>query len=289
MKKVGEETLIDKIKMVTGGYSCNVIKGIGDDCAVVKAGNKYLLYTTDSIVEGVHFSRKTFSPRDIGRKVAAVNISDIAAMGGIPKYMLVSLFLPKEITEKLIGELYGGINEECRRYGVKTIGGNISHANQLIIDVFLIGETDKNNIIYRSGAKIGDKVLVTGTVGKKDAWTRVPEPRVKEGRLITRSKKATAMIDVSDGLSTDLLHICDESKVGVRLYADRLPTDDIGRALNGGEDYELCFTASVPKIKDVKATVIGEIIPQAAGRWLIEKNGRKSKLIAKGWDHFAYE
>ncbi len=264
----------------------NVTKGIGDDCAYVDAGKKYWLYTTDSIVENVHFTLKKYSPENIGRKAIAVNVSDIAAMGGKPKQCLVSLFLPTHVYGKLITKIYQGIVKECRKYRVDIIGGNIAKSEKLIIDIFMIGEVKKNKLILRSGAKVGDKVLVTGTLGKKNAWERVPTPRVHEGQMIARSKKATAMIDISDGLSTDLLHICEESQVGVKLFTEKIPTNNLDLALNGGEDYELCFTAPVSQIKGVKTTVIGEIIPRASGCWLIDKKGNKSLLQPKGWDHF---
>lgn len=304
-KNLSEFALIDRIVSKFRKYKSDVLKGIGDDCAVIKSHkDKYLLYTCDSLVSGVHFSEKYSTPYQIGRKAAAVNISDIAAMGGKPNYFLVSLFLPEGTTEKFIDELYQGLTEECNLYDIDIIGGNIAKSNQFIIDLFLIGEVSSNNLLLRSGAKVGDLVLVTGTLGDSAAGlkllqSRIPTPRIKEGMIIAQSKKATSMIDISDGLSSDLLHICEASQVGVKLFTDKIPVSDsvkIDLALNGGEDYELCFTVPAKYASDVsqkieketatKVTIVGEIISKIQGRWLIDSAGKKSPLKAKGWDHF---
>lgn len=327
-----EFALIDKIAHKFIKYSHNVRKGIGDDAAVVKYNkDKYLLYTCDSLVSGIHFSEKFSTPYQIGQKAAAVNISDIAAMGGKPNHFLVSLFLPESTTEKFIDGLYQGLTEECNLYSIDIIGGNIAKSSQFIIDLFLIGEVPRQNLLLRSGAKVGDLVLVIGNLGDSAAGLKLlqnpklnipekdreklisrhltPTPRIKEGMFISELKKATSMIDISDGLSSDLGHICDESQVGVKLFTDKIPVCDsvkkvaqstglsfIDLALNGGEDYELCFTvpaqyASVVSRKMKKEgvkkiTVIGEIIPKIQGRWLIDNMGKKSPLKTKGWDHF---
>lgn len=322
-KKISEFLLIDRIANKINKYKNTVIKGIGDDAAVIKINkNKCLLFTCDSLVSGVHFSEKYATPYQIGRKAAAINISDIAAMGGKPSYFLVSLFLPKNITKKFIDELYKGLIEECSKYNINIIGGNIAKSNKFIIDLFLIGEVSRQNLLLRSGAKIGDSVLVTGTLGESAAGLKLlqkiklnvpkkdrkkliyrhltPIPRIKEGILISKSKMATSMIDISDGLSSDLGHICDESQVGVKLFKDRIPTansvKNIVLALNGGEDYELCFTVPKKYVSNIinklkktvktKVTVIGEITPKKQGRWLIDSIGGKIPLKAKGWDHF---
>jgi thiamine-monophosphate kinase len=239
--------------------------------------------------------------------------------------------LPKNITTEYIEKLYEGLTEECNLYDVDIIGGNISKSNQFIIDLFLVGEISQQNLLLRSGANVGDLVLVTGTLGdsaaglkllqnphlnisKKDKEILIhnhsfPTPRIKEGTLISQSKKATSMIDISDGLSSDLGHICDESNVGVKIFKYKLPISDSAKkvaesaglsyfdlALNYGEDYELCFTLptqyvsviaqKLKKNKLQKITIIGQIIPKEQGRWIIDSTGQKSPLIAKGWDHF---
>ena len=241
-------------------------------------------------------------------------------MGGKPNYFLVSLFLPENTTEKFIDELYQGLAEQCHLYDIDIVGGNIAKSNQFIIDLFLIGEVSHKNLLLRSGAKVGDLVLVTGTLGdsatglkllqnlklnilekdKKKFISRhvTPIPRIKEGMIIAETKKATSMIDISDGLSSDLLHICEASHVGIRLYIDKIPFSEgvkIDLALNGGEDYELCFTVPPKYASDIsqriekkmttKVTIVGEIIPQIQGRWLINNKGEKIPLKSKGWDH----
>jgi len=329
---LSEFSLINRIANKFHQYKKDVLKGIGDDAAVVKINkDKCFLYTCDTLVSGVHFLEKYATPYQIGQKAAAINISDIAAMGGKPKYFLVSLFLPQGTTEKFIDQLYQGLIEKCNLYDIDIIGGNIARSNQFIIDLFLIGGVSAKNLLLRSGAKVGDLVLVTGTLGDSAAGLKLlqnptinisapnrkklisrylsPTSRIKEGMLIAKSGKASAMIDISDGLSSDLIHICEESKAGVKLYLDKLPVSDSAKkiaeltnrsyldlALNGGEDYELCFTVpyknasflvqQLKKKTKTKITVIGEIIPQKQGKWLIGKTGEKTPLIPKGWDHF---
>lgn len=300
MKKLSEFSLIERIKKRVGKYKKPIYKGIGDDAAVIKINkNKCLLYTCDSLVSGIHFSEKHTTPYQIGRKAAAVNISDIAAMGGKPDHCLVSLFLPKETTKKFVDGLYKGLSKECNLYDIDIIGGNISKSKQFIIDLFLTGEASPEKVLFRSGAQPGDAVLVTGTLGDSAMGLKfIPTPRVTEAILIAQSGKATSMIDISDGLSSDIGHICDESKVGVKIYLEKLPISkgvDKKTALNGGEDYELCFTVPEKYVNEIflefekksktKVTKVGEILPKKQGKWLIDKD-KKIPLKAKGWDHF---
>ncbi len=317
---ISEFSIIKRISAKFPQYKDTIIKGIGDDAAVIKINkNKYLLYTCDAQVSGEHFLEKYSSPYQIGRKAAAVNLSDIAAMGGIPKYLLVSLFLPKNTTNTFIDELYSGLTEECKKYNVIIVGGNISKSNQFIIDIFLIGEISPKNLLLRSGAKIGDVVVVTGTLGdsakglellkknknnylsqEKQSISKyhLPIPRVEEGMILAESGMVNSMIDISDGLSSDLGHICDENKVGVNVFLEKLPVSKGVKkiiALNGGEDYELCFTTSFRNVKHLleilkkktgtNITIVGEILPSKEGRWFIDENGKKMKLIPRGWDH----
>ncbi len=297
---LSEFSLINRIAKKFPKYNHDVVKGIGDDTAVIKINkNKCLLFTCDAQVSGEHFLEKYSSPYQIGRKAAAVNLSDIAAMGGVPKHILVSLFLPKRTTEKCIDELYRGLTDECKKYNVEIIGGNIAKSNQFIIDIFLIGEVIPKNLLLRSGAQVGDAVMVTGTLGDSAISKHLtPIPRVREGILFAKSGMVTSMIDISDGLSSDIQHICDESKVGVKLFLEKLPVSNGVEkliALNGGEDYELCFTTSFKNISylsqllkkkiGVEITVIGEITASKEGRWLIDENGKKIKLVARGWNH----
>lgn len=297
MNSSTEVSLIKNISRKIRIQNSNVIKGIGDDAAVVKKNkNIFSLYTCDSLVSGVHFSEKYFSPYQIGQKAVAVNLSDIAAMGGVPKYMLVSLFIPKDTTEKNTDELYKGLIDECKKFNVDIIGGNISRSDQFIIDIFLVGEVHSKNVLLRSGAQIGDVVAVTGNLGDSanSKYRLMPIPRVMEGILLGKSGMVTSMIDLSDGLCSDIQHICDESKVGVKLFLGTLPTSkgvEKITALNGGEDYELCFTTAsknvfqLSKLLKTKITIIGKIIAAKKGRWLIDGKGKKTKLISKGFDH----
>lgn len=331
--------------------------GAGDDAAVIKiTEDSYLLATTDSQVEGVHFLSQFAAPADIGRKSVAVNVSDIAAMGGIPTYCLVSLILPKTLQEDYADQLYDGIIEECRRYDIQIIGGNISTGRELVIGISMLGKAIPSQLLLRKGAKPGDKILVTGSLGGAAAGLQLllknpspalpipplsgrehvasppykgelegviarndkeiallsrlftPTPRLQEARIIAGKQRATSMIDISDGLGADLNHICESSKVGARIYEEKIPvTDTVGEvaeklkknlwelALNGGEDYELCFTVPesevVGIISEVKqqtgtdVSVIGEILPEDQGKWLVLKNGKTVPLPAEGWDH----
>lgn len=302
MKKLTEPNLIEKISKLFPIKRPDVIKGVGDDCAVIKSSySKYLLYTCDSQVEDVHFTRSVITPEQLGIKSVAVALSDIAAMGGKPLYILLSLFLPKNFNG--IDQLNKGIAKAAKHYEVQVIGGNISKSEKLIIDVFVIGEVERKKLILRNGAKPGDVVFVTGALGNAASLLSQkkyfePRARIREGSIIA-SLGATAMIDISDGLSTDLSHICDESSVGVEIFEEKIlrGKNSFEQALNGGEDYELCFTAPkklarkiierVQKETGTKVTIIGKITKKEKGRWIVFPNRRKNKLEPKGWDHLA--
>lgn len=292
--EIGEFGLIDRVKEALGPPGDGVVVGIGDDVAVLLTrGDRYLLATCDIQVEGIHFLKEAISPYQLGRKAAAINISDIAAMGGLPTYLLVSLALPKETTVEYVDGLYEGLKGETEAAGVQIVGGNMSHSLQIMIDIFLLGEVEAEHLLLRSGARPGDKVLVTGSVGDSGAGLAllldptidrstedakrvldahlIPTPRLKEGRTIARTRIATSMIDVSDGTVSDIDHICEASGVGVRLWADALPISTATRAiaealgqeplewaLHGGEDYELIFTAPADKAEELASLVEDE-------------------------------
>ncbi|MBP7125972.1 thiamine-phosphate kinase [Myxococcota bacterium] len=282
---IGEFALIDVLKSLLPPGGPGVRVGIGDDVAVLEGaggdGGTVWLATCDVQVEGTHFLRDAVAPRDLGRKVLAVNLSDIAATGGIPRFALVSLGLPKDLDVAFVEELYRGLGDEAARFGVDVVGGNVSRVRrELFIDLFLLGEAPRDEVLLRSGARPGDRILVTGSLGDAAAGVALllaghgnlpglpegyarhatrrrdrPEPRVREGRQIGSSRMATAMIDVSDGLAGDLGHLAARSGVGVRILAERLPVapenrdlsraihgDEWHLALRGGEDYELLFT-----------------------------------------------
>ncbi|MGC9082058.1 MAG: thiamine-phosphate kinase [Anaerolineae bacterium] len=332
IRDIGEFGLIDRIARSLPAPGKGVIVGIGDDVAVLKSSEHHILATCDIQVEGVHFLREKITPYQLGRKAVAINVSDIAAMGGVPRYLLVSLVLPKETEVGFVDGLYKGLQEECARWGAEIVGGNMAHSpDGIIVDLFLLGEVEPECLLLRSGARVGDRVLVTGTLGDSAAGLALllnsgmvcpdihrefvlrrhltPTPRLGEGRAIARSGLATAAIDVSDGLASDIGHICERSGVGVRLWAEALPLSDAARAvagaagadplewaLFGGEDYELLFTAPADRAEELArrvreetgtpVSVIGEVVPTEEGMSLIWADGSVRPLRKGGWDHF---
>lgn len=333
IEQLGEFGLIDRIHHALPAPNKDVIVGIGDDVAVLRSNaDRVYLATCDVQMEGAHFLRTDIAPRDLGVKALAINLSDIAAKGGTPLYALVSLGLPNDLEVEFIDELYAGMRSEAEQFGVDIVGGNISHSRLgLFIDIFLLGEAPRENILLRSGARVGDQILVTGSLGDAAAGVtlvldhtlptsesyatlarkryHLPTPRVREGQAIAASRLANAMLDISDGLASDLAHICERSKVGARVVAEKLPVapenrvlahkahgDDFHFALYGGEDYELLFTAPtknaatlVERIMHETGTpvsIIGEILPQSEGRQLVLADQQLVPLEARGWDHF---
>jgi len=332
VKDIGEFSLIQRLVSHLGSIKKDVVVGIGDDVAVIKTSpDHYLLATCDVLVEGVHFLSQFMTPDQIGQKAVAVNISDVAAMGGVPQHLLASLVLPKNTPLSFVDGLYNGIEKQCQQYNIDVIGGNIARGKQIVINIFLLGKVQPKKLLLRSSAHPNDKVLVTGYLGdsaaglkllqnnkfkvtpkqKKQLLTRhvTPIPRLKESAIIADLGQAISMIDISDGLSSDIGHICDQSNVGVRLWADKLPispaTKKVAKLINqppwklafkGGEDYELCFTIPAEKAESAKAavsqktktpvTIIGEILPLNQGKWIVLKNNHQLPLQSKSWDHF---
>jgi thiamine-monophosphate kinase len=253
----------------------SLLQGIGDDVAVIEMEKKVLLATTDILIEGVHFSRSWIDPRRLGMKALTVNLSDIAAMGGTPKYFLVSLGLPGDLPFSFVSSFYLGLKEAAKRFGVDLVGGDTSHSQKIVVNICLLGEGRKGSILFRKGAAAGDHLFVSGTLGdsalglnilRKGGLTARPNglirkhlcpvPRIELGRALGKDRLATAMIDVSDGLLIDTKHLLDESGVGARIWEERIPLSGLYRrwvrlyskdplriALTGGEDYELLFTA----------------------------------------------
>jgi len=289
-----------------------VLIGIGDDAAVIKASvDADLIACCDLMVENVHFRMEWTPPRLLGRKALAVNLSDVAAMGALPKFAMISIAVPHKYSREFIDELLIGISELADESGVAIIGGDTSGSSQsLFIDVSVIGECEGGRAVTRSGAEIGNKIYVSGSLGASalglsflEAGFRLsdvkdlgdtarqallkhlaPEPKLRLGRALGETGLATAMIDISDGLSTDLNHILEDSGVAAILQASALPIDDIvlsatasvpavdptTLALNGGEEYELLFTVRpqdqdkvtfLVKTLGEKVTLIGEIVP----------------------------
>ncbi len=329
VRDIGEFGLIERIAALAGRDGGAVI-GIGDDTAVLDVGGRGLLLATIDIqVEGRHFRRERIDPLRLGRRTAAINLSDIGAMGGMPRWALVSLALPPELAVAWVEELYRGLTAELERFGAAVVGGNLSGCEHIVIDLALLGEAERGRVLRRDGARPGDVILVTGTLGASAAGRfamdagldpadplvaplveahLTPTPRVREGQAVAATGRATAAIDLSDGLSSDLGHICDAAGVGAVVEAARLPIraetralaarlglDPVGLALAGGEDYELLITAppaTVPELTaavraatGVALTAVGEITAAAAGRWLV-LDGERVPLAAAGWDHF---
>ena len=343
IEQLGEFGLIERIRAALPGPGPNVIMGIGDDVAVLRTSvaeavsdvETVWLATCDVQVEGAHFLRDAIPPRSLGRKSLAINLSDIASAGGRPRYALVSLGLPADLDAGFIDELYAGLREESVEFGVDIVGGNISRSRLgIFIDVFLLGEAERGNVVLRSGAAAGDIVMVTGSVGDAAAGVALlldaglesttsaayaaiarsrrdcPAPRVREGALIGTMRRASAMIDVSDGIAGDLRHICEKSAVSGRLFADALPVSPENRALSraarrdewhfalhGGEDYELLFTAAPAHAEELArkitaetgtpVSVIGEMVPAGRPAELVLPGGNTRPLEGSGWDHFA--
>ena len=311
MSKFGEFELIDLIRKANKIKDKRVLVGIGDDCAVIaEDAKKLMLATTDMLVENEHFTLK-FDPFLIGEKSMTINVSDIAAMGGVPKYALVSVGLKGSESLDFVKKLYAGMKSACRKYGFELVGGDTVHSNRVIVSVTLLGEVEKGNYILRSGAKVDDYVLVTGCLGAGAAnllagKIYIPKIHVKLARELAKRKLVNAMIDISDGLSSEINHIAKESGTGAEIYEECIPVskevlriakrygkDPVKLALNGGEDYELLFTVEPDKLFDAVALskeysdtrVLGRIVPKKQ-KVTIMKKGKKRFLPAGGYDHF---
>lgn len=295
VREIGEFGLLERISAISSGQAAGVVKGIGDDVAVLDvSGPEYLLATSDIQVEGVHFIRETITPYQLGRRVVAINVSDIAAMGGEPRWALVSLALPGSTEVGYVEEMYRGMSEQAAPAGISIVGGNLSRiSSTVIVDLTLLGVVAPERLILRSTARAEDAILVTGSPGESRAGLELirrpdlapgsssrqklierhlcPQPRLAEGQLLARSGKVTSMIDVSDGLAGDLFHICESSGKGAEIEAASLPispaVSEIARAadadslqwvLSGGEDYELLFTADPKSVSHLRKMLMDE-------------------------------
>jgi thiamine-monophosphate kinase len=311
---LGEIKLIKNIASKTKLFSKDIIKGIGDDTAVIKFDKKhYLLLTTDTLVEDDHFNIKWFKPEQIGIKAIESNVSDIASMGGFPKYALISLVLTKDTSVDFVNKLYNGINKSSKKYKISIIGGNITSGKKISITITLVGLVENKNLCLRGSAKVNDLILVTGNLGASRAGLELlrnkktgksinyylnPKSKLNIGRKL--SNFINAMEDVSDGLASEILNICSESKVGAIIYKDLIPLDEntisdakkvnknaYDYALYGGEDYELVFTINknnLKKLKGINYIVVGKILPKKQGIYLLDKN--KKKKLKYGYEHF---
>jgi thiamine-monophosphate kinase len=321
VSELGEFGLIDLLAKMAGGGDERLLIGIGDDAAAWQGDDSIQLASVDSFVEGVHFTPETTPWPEVGWKALAVNLSDIAALGGIPRYALVALSLPDDSQVEDVAALYSGMLKLARQYGVTIVGGDISRAPLVAIAITILGSSPTQQILTRSSAKAGDVVAVTGKLGAAAAGMEVlksqrhldpeaethlknaflhPTPHIAEGLLLVEQGVKTA-IDISDGLVADLGQICKASKVGARIEVERVPVElavktafgerALELALSGGEDYELLFTASAEIVDKVKkaascpVTAIGEITA-GKGVTLVDKEGNPFALKKVGWEHF---
>lgn len=335
ISSLGEFGLIDHLTRDFKVKNASTLRGVGDDCAVLDYDGKKTLVTTDLLLEGIHFDL-TYTPlKHLGYKAVAVNLSDVYAMNGTPRQVTVSLGISKRFTVEHINELYAGIYTACEKYGVDLVGGDTSASvTGLIISITCIGEAAGDEIVYRNGARDTDLVCVSGdlgaaymglqllerervaSAGQKDFQPDFagreyllerqlkPEPRadvIAEMRQL--GIRPTAMMDVSDGLSSELLHICKQSNVGCRIYEDRIPIDYqtavmaeelnmnlVTAAMNGGEDYELLFTVPLTqheKVEQMKtARLIGRITKPELGAFMVTRDDNELQIRAQGWNAF---
>ena len=333
IESLGEFGLIDHLTNGITTKNSSIVKGIGDDAAVIDMGDKYQLVSTDLLVEGVHFDLAYMPLKHLGYKAVAINVSDICAMNGDAKQITLGLALSNRYTVEALEELYDGIKLACEHYGVDLVGGDTtSSTSGLMISVTVLGEVDKNKITYRSGAKVNDLVVCTGDLGAAYLGLQVlnrekemfkenptiqpdlsgndyvlrrqlkPEAATKYTRILKELDIVpTSMIDISDGLSSEALHLSKSSEVGITLHEDKIPVDytamnlanefnmnPIFCALSGGEDYELLFTIGQEHYeklkKDPDFTIVGFVTDKSEGNNFIANDGSSHPLTAQGWD-----
>jgi thiamine-monophosphate kinase len=315
---LSEKKLIQQIRRMAGGGE-SVRTGIGDDCAVLRVPSGHdLLVTTDFTIEKVHFRRDWHRPELVGQRCLTRGLSDIAAMGGKPEAAFLSLAVPGDLPQKWVDRFLKGLLELAEDFKVPLAGGDTAEsAGGIQADIVVVGSVPKGKAVLRSGAKPGERIYVTGELGGSAAalarlsksklvgagYLRnfsgysLPRARVAVGQRLRQRGMASAMIDLSDGLSTDLEHICQESRVGAEIEAQAIPCAQVGGerkrvglefALHGGDDYELLFTsaAAVPaQVAGVRLTRIGRTT-RSAGMRLIGADGEQQRLRAGGWEHF---
>jgi len=333
IESLGEFGLIDNLTNGIITKNSSTVKGIGDDAAVIDIGDKYQLVSTDLLVEGVHFDLAYMPLKHLGYKAVAINVSDICAMNGDSKQITLGLALSNRYTVEALEELYDGIKLACEHYEVDLVGGDTtSSTSGLMISVTVLGEVEKDKITYRSGAKVNDLVVCTGDLGaaylglqilnrEKEMFKENPtmQPDLTGNDYVLRRQLKpeaatkytqilkeldivpTSMIDISDGLSSEALHLSKSSEVGITLHEDKIPVDytamnlanefnmnPIFCALNGGEDYELLFTIGqehYEKLKnDPDFTIVGFVTDKSQGNNFIANDGSSHPLTAQGWD-----
>jgi len=333
LSALGEFGLINRLTENIQIRNTSTLTGVGDDAAVLSYPDKKIVVTTDLLTEGIHFNLMYVPLKHLGYKAVVVNLSDVYAMNATPRQITVSLAISSKFSLEAIEELYSGIHLACEKYGVDLIGGDTtSSLTGLTISITAIGEASEDELVYRSGAKVGDLVCVSGDLGgaymglqllerenevfkinpnqqpQFEGYDYILERQLKpEARsdfqelLKTLGIKPTSMIDISDGLSSEVLHLCKASKVGCNIYEDKIPLDrqtkdfaeelsinPLVAALNGGEDYELLFTVPITSYdlikKEFDITVIGHITPESEGANLITTGDSVVPLQAQGWN-----
>lgn len=303
----------------TSGSARAILAGIGDDCAILRLAGRDTLVTTDFTLEGIHFRRDWHTPESVGHRCLARGLSDIAAMGGQPVAVFLSLALPGDLPQSWVSRFTRSLISLAEKHGASVAGGDTAQSpDGILADIIVLGTVPRGKSVLRSGARPGDRIYVSGELGgSADALVRMraqpqkkvnprdylrhfyPEPRVELGRILREKSLASAMIDTSDGLSTDLAHICEESGVGAEIESSAIPRASVGKpshevdldlALHGGEDYELLFTAPrgkrIPaKIERVAITQIG-VITRSRQIFLSSPEGPRYELHPLGWEHF---
>ncbi len=314
LRSLREKALIDALREQFAGKNKDVVLGIGDDAAVIRGKKVNLFLTTDLLIEGVHFILSFHPPYELGRKALHVNLSDIAAMGGKPRYALLGLGLRPDLGPSWVARFCDGFKSAAEENATRLVGGDISAAPKTVIAVAVLGE----------GARPGDLIFVSGTLGDAACGFRLlrrglsprekvqakslvrafldPKPQLSLGGVLSRRQLATAMIDLSDGISVDLLHLCEESQTGAEVYLEKLPLSREIKAfekkpeelaLHGGEDYQLLFTVSPSKLPELTRLQkryslhwIGRMRARR-GVWIIDRKGKSRPLEPRGYQHFS--
>jgi thiamine-monophosphate kinase len=309
LHQLGEREVIRRLAKLLPGRE-DVRVGIGDDVAVVKVegSHKDFLLTSDSVIEGTHFLPDA-APEQVGHKAVGRVLSDFAAMGGEPLWALIDVVANRDMPLARLEGVYKGAAKLAEKYGLSIVGGDMAGGPELQLHVFGVGEIPKRSAVLRSGAQAGDVIYVTGSLGGSLLGKHLSfEPRLEEGLWLRESRWANAMIDISDGLATDLGHILEMSKAGAEISADAVPVSDAARAMKAnrtpldhalfdGEDFELLFTVSSEKqqvfesswndVFELPCTAIGRITDRSGGIMLVDAAGKKKSLKDAGYEHFS--
>lgn len=330
IEDLGEVELIKRIAQWVKTKDKDVILSIGDDAAVLSLSqDKHSIVTVDTLIEDIHFTTQTISPFDLGYKAIVVNVSDVAAMAGLPRFALICLGIPQGTEVGYVEEVYRGINQASKDYDLTVIGGDTTKSNQLTLAITIIGQVEPELLRRRGDARVGERIYVTGELGGSKAGLELilkadaaidetsssalkkahyrPQARVLEARIASRNG-AKALEDISDGLASEIFHICEQSQVGAKIVSEQIPLaagvrevaelykeDALDYAFFGGEDYELVFTALRDRGEEIrdkivtetgtKVTDVGEIVSSSNGV-VIESSGETNPLTQKGYEHF---